>query len=368
MKAPAARLLRSGGPLLGLLVTWLLFAASAGGSFTNWNNHELMLLQTAVVGIAAIGATWIIVGGGIDLSVGSTIAVAAMVGAMVLRAGGSWPVAALATIGAGALVGFAIGTLVVGALARTALAAAVVAIVVWSTASLPPLLRLLLAASTGAVAWRATRPLPWSLPLSPFIVTLGLWGALRGLAKGLGDNQPIYFTQPEHAERNQSFASLMLPGQALLPIGVWILLGCGVLAAFALRATVFGRHVRALGSNREAARLSGIDVARTEIGVYVVGGVCAGVAAVLQLAYLSMGDPTTAQGYELKAIAAAVIGGASLAGGEGSISGTLLGAFVMTVVDNGCTKLGLDNWVQEVVTGAIIVGAVALDRWRQLRR
>lgn len=362
MKTPAARVLRSGGPLLGLLVTWLLFAATVGGSFTNWNNHELMLLQTAVVGIAAIGATWIIVGGGIDLSVGSTIALATMVGASVLRAGGSWPVAALATVGAGALVGLLIGTLVVGALLRTATVTIAVAFVGWSTASLPPLLRLAIAAVVGAFLWRATRRLPWSLPLSPFIVTLGLWGALRGLAKGLGDNQPIYYP------RNDGFAALMLPGQALLPIGVWILLGCAVLAALALRATVFGRYVRALGSNREAARLSGIDVARTEIGVYVVGGACAGVAAVLQLAYLSMGDPTTAQGYELKAIAAAVIGGASLAGGEGSIFGTLLGAFVMTVVDNGCTKLGLDNWVQEVVTGAIIVGAVALDRWRQLRR
>ncbi len=362
MNGTAARLLRSGGPLLGLLVTWVLFATTAGGSFTNWNNHELMLLQTAVVGIAAIGATWIIVGGGIDLSVGSTIAVAAMVGAAVLRAGHAWPVAALATVGAGGLVGLLIGTLVVGALVRTVAAAAAAAAVAWAAGALPTAARLPLVALAGFVAWRASARLPWSLPLSPFIVTLGLWGALRGLAKGLGDNQPIYFP------RDDGFAALMLPGSALLPIGVWILLACGLLAAFALRATVFGRHVRALGSNREAARLSGVDVVRTEIGVYVVGGVCAGIAAVLQLAYLSMGDPTTAQGHELKAIAAAVIGGASLAGGEGSIFGTLLGAFVMTVVDNGCTKLGLDNWVQEVVTGAIIVGAVALDRWRQTRR
>jgi ribose/xylose/arabinose/galactoside ABC-type transport system permease subunit len=106
-------------------------------------------------------------------------------------------------------------------------------------------------------------------------------------------------------------------------------------------------------------------VGRTEVRVYVLGCACAGIAAVLQLSFLSMGDPTTAQGYELKAIAAAVIGGASLAGGEGAIYGTLLGDLIMNVVDNGCTKLGLDNWVQEVVTGAIIVAAVALDRWRQ---
>jgi ribose/xylose/arabinose/galactoside ABC-type transport system permease subunit len=157
----------------------------------------------------------------------------------------------------------------------------------------------------------------------------------------------------------------MLPRAALLPIGVWVLLAVAALAAFALRRTVFGRHVHAFGQNREAARLSGLDVVGLERRVYVVAGLCAGIAAVLQLSYLSMGDPTTAQGYELKAIAAAVIGGASLAGGTGSIVGTLVGAFVMTIVDNGCTKLGLDNWVQEVATGAIIVGAVALDRMRQ---
>jgi ribose/xylose/arabinose/galactoside ABC-type transport system permease subunit len=367
MTAPAARLLRTGGPLLGLLLTWLLFATTANG-FTSWANHELMLLQTAVVGVAAIGATWVIVGGGIDLSVGSTIAVASMVGALAMRAGAAWPLAAAATVSAGALVGALIGALVTGAVARVAIAAAAVAAAVLATASWSPPLRIALAAMLGAVAWFATARLPWSLPLSPFIVTLGLWGALRGLAKGIGDNQPIYFAAEEHTERNRALASLMQPGDALLPIGVWVLLASAALAALALRTTVFGRHVRALGSNREAARLSGVDVGRTELLVYVVGGTCAGLAGVLQLAYLSMGDPTTAQGYELKAIAAAVIGGASLAGGEGSIVGALLGALVMTVVDNGCTKLGLDNWVQEVVTGAIIVGAVALDRWRQQRR
>jgi ribose/xylose/arabinose/galactoside ABC-type transport system permease subunit len=138
-----------------------------------------------------------------------------------------------------------------------------------------------------------------------------------------------------------------------------------LLAALGLGATVFGRHAVAIGSNEETARLCGVRVERTRLGVYVLGCSCAGIAAMLQLSYLSMGDPTTAQGLELETIAAAVIGGASLAGGEGSIGGTLVGALIMTVVDNGCTKLGLDNWVQEVVTGAIIVGAVALDRWRQ---
>lgn len=364
MNGSKARLLRSGGPLLGLLATWLLFAATAGGTFTSWANHELMLLQTAVVGIAAIGATWIIVGGGIDLSVGSSVAVGAMVGAIALREGASWPLAAAATITACTLVGFAIGALVTGALWRLVLAATAATLAVQvvrlvSDADTPVTGACIAVAAVAATAtWLATTRLRWSLPLSPFIVTLGLWGALRGLAKGLGGDQPVYFPG------NDDIRWLMMPGSAFLPPGVWALLGCAVVGALLLRRTVFGRHVQALGSNRQAARLSGVDVPRTELGSYLVGGVCAGVAAVLQLAYLSMGDPTTAQGLELKAIAAAVIGGASLAGGEGAIAGTLVGAFVMTIVDNGCTKLGLDNWVQEVATGAIIVGAVALDRAR----
>lgn len=306
--------LRALGPLLGLAATWCLFALLCGRPFTQWPNQELMLLQTAVVGTAAVGATWIIVSGGIDLSVGSTIALSTMVAALVLRAGGAAELAAAAALSGGAAVGALIGTLVNRA------------------------------------------------RLSPFIVTLGLWGALRGLAKGIGDNQPVY--PPELGW----IGELMLAGRGVLPAGVWILLLVAALSAFALERTVFGRHAVAIGSNQETARLCGVPVERTRLLVYVLGVCCAGLAGVLQLAYLSMGDPTTAQGYELKAIAAAVIGGASLAGGEGSIGGTLIGALIMTVVDNGCTKLGLDNWVQELVTGVIIVGAVALDRLRAYER
>ncbi|MBL8755461.1 MAG: ABC transporter permease [Planctomycetes bacterium] len=321
-----------------------------------------MLLQTAVVGTAAIGALWIIVSGGIDLSVGSAVALATMVGAMVMRAGGHWTLAAAATIASGAGIGFAIGALVTGHLLRIAIGVAAGAAIGWLGAS-EPVARLGLGAAGFVAAWFATARLPWRLPLSPFLVTLGLWGALRGLAKGLGGNQPIYFT------RDETFAGLMQPGAWLLPAGVWIMFAVAAVMAVVARCTVYGRHVFALGKNREAARLSGVAIEPTERLVYVLGGTCAGIAAVLQLSFLSMmGDPTTAQGLELKAIASGVIGGASLAGGEGSFLGTLVGAFVMTIVDNGCTKLEFENWVQEVVTGAIIVAAVALDRWRQQRR
>lgn len=362
MKHLTHRTLRAGGPLLGLLATWALFALAAGPLFTTWNNTELMLLQTAVVGTAAVGALWIIVSGGIDLAVGSTVALSTMIGAMVLRAGGHWGLATVATMASGASIGFLIGALVTGHLVRVGIAIAVGSLVAWLFAT-DALVRIGIGCSGFVAVWVATAKLPWRLPLSPFLVTLGLWGALRGLAKGLGGNQPIYFTP------DATFSGLMQPGSWLLPIGVWIMFGTAALMALLAHRTVYGRHVFALGKNREAARLSGIDVERTERRVYVLGGICAGIAAVLQLSFLSvMGDPTTAQGLELKAIASGVIGGASLTGGEGSFVGTLVGAFVMTIVDNGCTKLGLDNWIQEVVTGAIIVGAVALDRWRQRSR
>ncbi|MHC5004926.1 MAG: ABC transporter permease, partial [Planctomycetota bacterium] len=203
------------------------------------------------------------------------------------------------------------------------------------------------------------------VPLAPFIVTLGMWGAVRGAAKGLGGNQPVYPDRPSWLE------GLMTTGgdglASLLPPGVWVLLGLAAVMAGVMRYTRFGRHVFAIGSNESTARLCGVRIDRTKMLVYVVGIGCAGAASLLQFSYLSMGDPTTADGYELKVIAAVVIGGASLAGGEGSILGTLIGALIMTVVDNGCTKLGLDNWVQDIVTGGIIVLAVTLDQLRHRR-
>jgi ribose/xylose/arabinose/galactoside ABC-type transport system permease subunit len=149
---------------------------------------------------------------------------------------------------------------------------------------------------------------------------------------------------------------------------VWIFFGLALVGGFLLSSTVFGRHVVAIGSSEATARLCGVRVERVKLFVYALGVGCAGVAALLQLSFLTIGDPTTAGGYELRVIAAAVIGGASLSGGEGTIRGTLLGALIMVVVDDGCTKLGLENWVQEVVTGAIIVAAVALDRIRSQDR
>lgn len=348
---------RRAGPAIGLVAAWLLFAALAGDDFVSASNQRLMLLQTAVVGTAAVGATLIIVAGGIDLSVGATIALGTMAGALALRGGLPPAIAALAAVATGVAAGVAIGAIVVGEVAAVG-SIAIGAFSGWRAGGLGgAAIGLALGAAVGLGARRVVP----RAPLSPFIVTLGAWGALRGLAKGLGDNQPVY---PPHPGGTGWIGSLMHASGTILPAGCWILLAVAAVFAFALRTTRFGLNAFAVGSNEETARLCGVDVARTKILVYALGVGCAGIAAVLQLSYLSMGDPTTAQGAELQVIAAAVLGGASLSGGEGSILGTLVGALLMSVVANGCTQMGLDNWVQECVTGAIIVAAVALDRLR----
>lgn len=352
-------LLQRTGPLLGLLVVWSLFALLTPGTFATWDNQRLMLLQTSVIGIAALGATLVIVSGGIDLSVGASIALGTVVVAWLLREGCPPAVAAAGGVATGALIGVLIGAIVVGHVGTVAavVAGAVVALLAADGAGVAG--AVLLGVATAAAGTWLLRSLLGRVPLSPFIVTLAMWGALRGAAKRLGDDQPVY--PPGRTWLDDLMQS---DSGAGLPIGVWLMLLLAVAIACVLRYTRFGRHVFAIGSNEQTARLCGVDVERTKLLIYALAVGCAGVAALLQFSYLSMGDPTTAEGYELEIIAAVVIGGASLSGGEGSILGTLVGALIMTIVDNGCTKLGLANSVQDIVTGAIIVAAVVVDRLR----
>jgi len=364
-RSRAAALLGQLGPLVGLLFVWLLFALLMGHDFVRWDNQRLMLLQTAVVGTAAIGATLIIISGGIDLSVGSTIALGTVVVALLLNAGLSPLLAALGGIGAGMMCGAAVGAMVIGYIGRVAAMIVAALTVLWLWGAIGPLLAILVAAAAFGAVLAFSELVVKQVPIAPFIVTLGMWGALRGTAKGLGNNQPVY---PEGVTWLNDLMTNTAGGLgSVLAPGVWILIVLAVVMAGVLRYTRFGRHIFAIGSNEQTARLCGVQVERTKLFIYIIGIGCAGMAALLQFAYLSMGDPTTAEGYELRVIAAVVIGGASLAGGEGSIRGTMVGALIMTVVDNGCTKLGLENWVQEIVTGAIIVVAVALDRLRHRR-
>jgi ribose transport system permease protein len=298
-------------PLVTLLVVYALFVVLAPETFGRPVNLATMLRQTTVVAIAAVGMTFVIIQGGIDLSVGSTVALTTVVVAWELKHGAGLPKAvflgALAATACGALNGF------------------------------------------GVTALRIT----------PFIVTLGTMTILRGAAKGLANEQKI------DADTHGLEALVTPPDNGLLPPGVYIAIVIAVLGAGLLHYTRFGRHVFAIGSNEATARLCGVKVERTKVLVYALAGALAGVAGLMELATLTVGDPTDSEGLELQVIAAVVIGGASLSGGEGSIGGALVGAFLMTVIKTGCTHLGIPNWVQQMLTGAIILTAAALDRFRR---
>ena len=372
------------GPLLALAAVWGLFAAMEWKIFATWENTQAILLQTAVIGVAALGGTMVIVSGGIDLSVGSLIALVTVVVAVMLKnvlpgadviSGGAalYGAAALAAavgIAAAGACGLAIGTMVIGRVGRVAVVAlgAIVGGLAWHY-GLDYRLALALAVAVAAMGWWIERRLEISIPLSPFIVTLGMWGALRGAAKGLADNSAVYPppTPLNHFMRfptGKIDLSLLLRPQQWWSPGVWIFLLLALAIASLLRYTQFGRHIYAIGSNEQTARLCGVHVERVKLKLYALAGLLTGVAGVLQFCFLEVGDPTTAAGYELGVIAAAVIGGASLSGGVGTILGAVAGALLMSTINNGCTKIGLEVWMQEIVTGAIIVAAVALDKLR----
>jgi ribose transport system permease protein len=306
------------GPLAGLILIFSLFAIAGPSSFSSLNNLETIARQTAIVGTAALGMTLIIIAGGIDLSVGSIIALVTVVTASLLQAGVPPLVAALGGVAAGVLCGFVNGFLI-------------------------------------------TR-----LKVVPFIVTLGTLLLIRGAAKGFAGEQKIDAPLTWLKE----LLAALLPGQGwrILPWGVWLAIALAFGVAGILLYTRLGRHIIAIGSNEQTARLCGVPVDRVKVIVYSLGGFFAGVAGILQFSRLTVGDPTVAAGVELDVIAAVVIGGGSLNGGEGSVTGTIVGALIMTVIRSGCAQMGLPNWVQEMVTGVIIVIAVALDRWRQRRR
>jgi ribose transport system permease protein len=186
---------------------------------------------------------------------------------------------------------------------------------------------------------------------------------LRGAAKGLAHEQKIDVDI-------RGLDALALPPARpwlLFPPSVWLMIAVGLAVTVILRRTRFGRHLVAIGSSEETARLCGVRVERVKVLVYTLAALLAGLAGVIELGTLTVGDPTDSLGLELDVIASVVIGGGSLLGGEGSVAGTLIGAFLMTVIKTGCTHLGMSNWVQELVTGGILVGAVAIDRLRRRR-
>jgi ribose transport system permease protein len=302
------------GPSVALLVLYGIFSVLVPDSFPTSGNLSTMIRQTTVVGIAALGMTMIVILGGIDLSVGSIVAFTTVAVAYLVQAGVAPIGAALGGVLVAAVCGLANGLLITG------------------------------------------------LRVMPFIVTLGAMGIIRGAAKGLAHEQKI---DAPATWLNELIAQLP-PGSRwqLVPPGVWLLIVLAVTVGGVLRYTRFGRHIFAIGSNEQTARLCGVHVPRVKTLVYTISAALAGVAGLMQFSRLTVGDPTVAIGLELDVIAAVVIGGGTLSGGEGSILGALVGAMLMTEIKTGCTHLGLSNWVQEIITGVIIIVAVALDRLR----
>ena len=302
------------GTLIGLALVAAVFGILVGRQFFAPANLELMARQTAIVCMAALGMTIVIATGGIDLSVGSMIALTTVVIALMLRAEFAPLTAAAAGVAAAALCGCINGILI-------------------------------------------TRP-----KVVPFIVTPGTMRIARGAAKGLAEERRIEapITWLNDLLRTQG-------GAVGLPLGIWAVIVLALVVAGVLRYTRFGRHVFAIGSNERMARLCGVAISRTKIAVYTMSAALVGMAGLLQFSKLSVGDPTVAVGLELDIIAAVIIGGGSLTGGRGTVAGTIIGAAIMTIIQIGCSQKGLANWVQQIVTGGIIVAAVALDRVRSTR-
>jgi ribose transport system permease protein len=262
--------------------------------------------QTVINAIVAVGLTFVIISAGIDLSVGSILAFAGVVMASALRSGWPLPVALVAGVSIGVLCGVVNGLLI--AYGR----------------------------------------------LPPFIATLGMMSVARGGALLTTAGRPV-------SDFGESFRWIATGEVAGLPVPVILMLMVYAVAHFVLRRTKFGRYVYAIGGNEEAAVLSGVPVARYKVGIYAVCGGLAAVAAILLTARLNSAQPIAGLGYELDAIAATVIGGTSLIGGQGSMVGTLIGALIMGVLRNGLNLLGVSSFIQQVVIGAVIIVAVLLD-------
>ena len=307
------RNMKSLGPLIGLAAVYLLFCFWAGEPFYSSFNRVTVLTQSVIVTAGALGMTLIIISGGIDLSAGSVIALSTVLIARLLEAGVSPLVAALAGVLGGGVCGAVNGLLI-------------------------------------------TR-----LKLVPFIITLGTLLIFRGTATGVAHEQKI---DAPITWLNSMLAKFPEPAWLVVAPGVWVTLLLAVIVSLLLRNTVLGRHIFAIGSNENTARICGVRVERVKLYIYSLGGLLIGFAGLMQFSRLTVGDPTAAKGMELDIIASVVIGGGSLHGGEGSVVGSVAGAMLMAVIRNGLSMKGVPNWVQDVLTGSIIVAAVTIDRLR----
>lgn len=315
LRSETARRLLAG---MALVLLFAFFAVQEP-NFTRSTNIVGIFTSTFVNGVLALGVTFVIITGGIDLSIGTVMTLSAVMTAIFVT---NWEmpiwVGVLGGIGTGALAGLVNGVI---------------------------------------ISW---------MRVPPFVATLGMMYVAKGLALVLAELRPIYFS------RSRPFNDLAM-GNVLgieirgaeIPNAVWILFLSALIGSFVLNKTILGRYTFALGSNEEATRLSGVKTKFWKAAVYMVGGLYAGLGGVLIASRLNSAQPALGQGYELDAIAAVVIGGTALSGGEGTIWGTIIGAFVMSVLINGLRIMSISQEWQIVVTGAILVVVVYIDILRR---
>lgn len=298
-----------------IFIVMCIVLSFASETFLTPNNIINVFRQISINGILALGMTFVIILGGIDISIGSVAAVAGVVSALVLD---MYPTMAVPAILAGILAGGIMGMIIGFLVAK--------------------------------------------MRIAPFIASLAMMTIARGLALVIAGGVP-------HTIYNEAYISIgngyiwpkPTPDSISLPISVLILLICIVIVATILYKTKFGRYVYAVGGNEDAARVSGVKVSRVKFLTFVINGLLCGVAGIVLAARITSGQPAAAAGYELDAIAAVIIGGASLSGGAGKVSGTIIGALIIGVLNNGLVLLAVSSYYQQIIQGIIIAGAVILD-------
>ncbi len=303
-----------------VLIALIAYFGVAAPNFLTQLNIVGILQATAVNGVLGVACTFVIISGGIDLSVGTLMTFAAVMCGVVLT---NW--------------------------------------------GLPMIFGVVAALVSGALSGAVSGIIIAKLRVPPFIATLGMMLLLKGLALVIAQDKPIYFNDTPNFSviSNDSLVSYLLPSFEV-PNGVLILFAVAIAASIVLNKTLLGRYIFALGSNEEAARLSGVNVDFWKILTYALGGMICGIAGLIIASRLNSAQPALGQGYELEAIAATVIGGTSLSGGRGTMLGTIIGAFIMSVLTNGLRIMGVAQEWQIVVTGVIIIAAVYVDmRLRQ---
>lgn len=301
------------GSLVIILLVLFVALSFASDAFLTVRNLSNLGRQTSINGVVALGMTFVIISGGIDLSVGAVVGLSGMIAALMMRSGVDMWIAIPTALVVSAAVG----------------------------------------AINGLVIFKGKVP--------PFIMTLGTLTVVRGIIMLISGAAMV-------AGLPRAFTEFSQADFFGVPSMIWVWVLIALIAAVITRWTIFGRNVYTIGSNTEAARLSGISVGRVTVGVYALCALFAGIAGIMFTSRIANGVPTAGQGYELDAIAAAVIGGASLSGAEGSVLGTVIGAIIMQLLRNGGNLLGVNPFVLEIVIGALIVITVLIDQRNKAQR